>query len=185
MHNNVRSLLPVAKAVMLSTLDKHAETGLIVESPSGEKMVAFRTTTALQMMDKLMGLLGGTVGATVINQMGLDVGHSMFNHLKDEVKSDNELTSLMDIVLAERGWGRCRTIEKVEKVEMKGLTYSVRTEGNPISGTHGKNEPMCHFIRGIYTGFLEAYLHKKAMHSEQVACAALGAPCCTFEIILE
>jgi predicted hydrocarbon binding protein len=167
---------------MLSTLDKHAETGLIIEWPSGEKMVAFRTTTALQLMDKLMGLLGGTVGATVINQMGLDIGRSMFTHLKDEVKCENDLVSLMDIVMAERGWGRCK---EAKKVELKGLTYHVRTEGNPISGTHGKNEPMCHFIRGMYAGFLESYLNKKATKSEQVACVAIGAPYCTFEITLE
>jgi predicted hydrocarbon binding protein len=167
---------------MLSTLDKHAETGLIVESPSGEKMVAFRTTTALQLMSRLIGMLGYTTGATVLNQMGIDVGRSMFNHLKDEVKSDNDLVGLMDIVLAERGWGRCR---EMKKVEMRGLTYSARTEGNPISGEHGRYEPMCHFIRGIYTGFLEAYLNKKAKSSEEIACVALGAPCCTFEIILE
>jgi predicted hydrocarbon binding protein len=174
--------LPDFKPVPLKTLDKDAETGLIVESISGEKMVAFRTTTILEMMDRLMDLLGGTLGATVINKMGVDVGHSMFNHLKDEVKSDNDLTSAMDIVMSERGWGRCG---EIKKMEMRGLTYNIRTEGNPISGTHGKNEPMCHFIRGNYTGFLEAYLHKKAKHSEQVACSALGGSDCAFEITLE
>jgi predicted hydrocarbon binding protein len=182
MNKNPRGQLPDFKPVLLKTLDKDPETGLIVESISGEKIVTFRTKTFLQLMDRLMGLLGGTIGATVINQMGIDVGRSTFGYMKDEVKSDNDLVSVMDIVLAERGWGRCRAIKKVE---MRGLTYSIRTEGNPISGTHGKNEPMCHFIRGIYTGFLEAYLDKKAKHSEQVACAALGAPCCTFEIAFE
>jgi predicted hydrocarbon binding protein len=167
---------------MLSTLDKHAETGLIVEIPSGERMVAFRTTTFLELMDRLIGILRYTVGVTVLNQMGIGIGQSMFNHSKDEVKSDNDLVSLMDIVLAERGWGRCR---ELKKVEMRGLTYSVRTEGNPISGKHGRNEPMCHFVRGFYTGFLEAYLHKKAKTSEEIASAALGAPCCIFEITFE
>jgi predicted hydrocarbon binding protein len=175
--------LPVAKAVMLSTLDKHPETGLIIESPSGEAMVAFRTTTFLQLTDKLVGVLGYTLGATLLNQMGIDIGRSMFSHLKDEVKSDNDLVSLMDIVLAERGRGRCRAFGKVEM--RGGLTYSARTEGNPISGTHGRNEPMCHFIRGIYTGFLEAYLNKKAKSSEEITCVALGGPNCTFEITLE
>jgi predicted hydrocarbon binding protein len=129
-----------------------------------------------------MELLGGTVGATVLHQMGIDIGRSMFGYLKDEVKSESDLTSAMDTLMAERGWGRCRAIKRLE---MRGLTYSIRTEGNPISGTHGKNEPMCHFIRGNYTGFLEAYLHKKAKTSEQVACTALGAPDCTFEIAFD
>jgi predicted hydrocarbon binding protein len=164
---------------MLSTLDKHPETGLIVEVPSGEKMVAFRTTTFLELLDRLIGMLGYTMGTTVINRMGIDIGQSMFNHVKGEVKSDNDLVSLMDVVLAERGWGRCR---EIKKVEMKGLTYSVRTEGNPISGKHEKNEPMCHFVRGFYTGFLEEYQHKKSKSSEEITCTALGAPCCTFEI---
>ncbi len=174
--------MPVAKVVMLSTLDKHAETGLIVECPSGEKMVAFRTTTFLELMDRLVELLGEGLGANLLHQMGRDVGLSMFSHLKDEVKSDNDLVSLMDIVLAERGWGRCR---EAKKIEMKGITYSIRTEGNPTSGKHATNEPMCHFIKGICTGFLEAYLGKKATNSQQITCAALGAPSCTFEITLE
>jgi predicted hydrocarbon binding protein len=167
------------KPVLLKTLDKNPETGLIVESISLEKMVAFRTSTALEMMNRLMEMLGGQVGATVLNQMGIEVGHSMLNHLKDKVKSENDLTSLMDTVLAERGWGRCRTITKVE---MSDLTYKIETASNPIGGKYGADEPMCHFIRGIYTGFLQAYSGKKAKHSEQVTCAAIGAPHCTFEI---
>jgi predicted hydrocarbon binding protein len=106
----------------------------------------------------------------------------MFIHLEGEVKSASDLASAMDIVLAERGWGRCR---EIKKVEMRGLTYSVRTEGNPISGKHKSNEPMCHFVRGFYTGFLEAYLHKKEKHSEHVTCAALGAPYCIFELTFD
>ena len=133
-------------------------------------------------MDRLIGILGYTVGATVLNQMGIGIGQSMFNHLKDDVKSDSDLVGLMDVVLAERGWGRCR---EIKKVLVKGLTYSVRTEGNPISGKYGRNEPMCHFVRGFYTGFLETYLQKKSKSSEEIACTALGAPCCTFEITFE
>lgn len=167
---------------MLSTLDKHAETGLIVESPSLEKMIAFRTTTFLELMDRLVELLGEGLGANLLHQMGRDVGLSMFSHLKDEAKSDNDLVSLLDAVMAERGWGRCR---EARRVEMRGLTYSIRTEGNPTSGRHGANEPMCHFIKGICTGFLEAYLNKKAKSTQQNTCAALGASSCTFEITLE
>jgi predicted hydrocarbon binding protein len=174
--------LPDAKPVLLKTLDKDAETGLIVESISGAKIVTFRTETFLQLMDRLVELLGEKVSATLLHQMGIDVGRSMFGYLKDEVKSDSDLVRVMDIVMAERGWGRCRAMKKVEMI---GLVYSVRTEGNPISGRHATNEPMCHFIRGNYEGFLEGYLHKKVKTSEQITCVALGAPCCTFEITLD
>ncbi len=168
--------------MLLKTLDKDAETGLIVESVSGEKMVAFRTTTALHLMDRLVELLGGGLGTNMIYHMGRDMGQSMFDHLEGEVKSDNDLVEMMDTVMAERGWGRCR---ELKQVEMKGLTYHMKTEGNPISGKHGPNEPMCHTIRGFYAGFLEAYLHKKVKQSEQLTCRALGAPACTFEVTLE
>jgi len=174
--------LPDAKPVLLKTLDKDVETGLIVESFSGEKMVVFRTTTALHLMDRLMGLLGEGLGTNLIYQMGRDMGRSMFDHLENEVKSHNDLINMMDTVLAERGWGRCR---ELKQVEVRGSTYRVKTEGNPISGKHGPNEPMCHSIRGFYAGFLEGYLDKKANHSEQLTCRALGAPYCTFEITLE
>lgn len=182
MENSLRRQLRDAKPVLLKTLDKDAETGLIVESITGEKMVAFRTTTALHLMDRLMELLGGGLGANLIYQMGRDMGRSMFDHLEDEVKSHNDLVNMMDTVMAERGWGRCR---ELKQVEMKGSTYHVKTEGNPISGKHGPNEPMCHSIRGFCAGFLEGYLDKKVKHSEQLTCKALGAPACTFEIILE
>jgi hypothetical protein len=62
---------------------------------------------------------------------------------------------------------------------------NIKTEGNPISGKHGPNEPMCHMIRGFYAGFLEGYVRKRVKHSEQLTCRALGAPYCTFEITLE
>lgn len=133
-------------------------------------------------MDTLVGLLGYTLGATILQQMGKDVGRSIFSYVKNEVKSDSDLVSVMDVAMSERGWGRCRAMKKVE---MRGSTYSVKTEGNPISGKHGRNEPMCHMLRGILTGFLEAYLGKKAKSSTQVACAALGAQGCTFEIAFE
>ena len=110
--------MPDAKPVLLKTLDKDAETGLIAESISGEKVVISRRKTFLQLMDRLMELLGGTVGATVLHQMGIDIGRSMFGYLKDEMKSESELTSAMDTVMAERGWGRCRAIKKLE---MRGL----------------------------------------------------------------
>lgn len=182
MKNSLRRQLRDAKPVLLKTLDKDSETGLIVESVSGERMVALRTTTFLHLVDRLMELLGEGLGANLLYQMGKDIGRSMFAHLADEVKSDNDLVNLMDVVLAERGWGRCR---ELKKTEFRGLTYSARMEGNPISGKHGSNEPICHFVRGFYTGFLEAYLHRKVKHSEQVTCRALGAPACSFEITLE
>ena len=174
--------MPHAKPVFLKTLDKDAETGLIIESVSGKKMVAFRTETALHLMDRLMDLLGDTLGANIIYQMGKDMGRSMFDHLEGEVKSHNDLVEMMDTVLAERGWGRCR---ELKQVEMKDSTYHIKTEGNPISGKHGLNEPMCHTIRGFYSGFLEGYIGKRSKHSEQLTCRALGAPYCTFEITLE
>jgi predicted hydrocarbon binding protein len=133
-------------------------------------------------MDRFVELLGEGVSATFLHQMGKDVGRSLFDYSKDEVKSDSDLVSVMNIVMAEGGWGRCRAMKKVE---MRGLTYSIRTEGNPISGRHATNEPMCHFIRRNYTGFLEEYLHMKARNSQQVTCAALGEKYCTFEITFD
>jgi hypothetical protein len=75
--------LPDAKPVPLKTLDRDKETGLIVESISGEKIATFRTKTFLQLMDRLMELLGGTVGATVLHQMGINIGRSMFGQGKN------------------------------------------------------------------------------------------------------
>jgi predicted hydrocarbon binding protein len=175
--------LPYAKPVLLKTLDKDAETGLIVESISREKMVAFRSSTFLELMDMLVHLLGeGRLSETLIGQMGSSTGRSMFAHLESEVKSTTDLAHMMDIVMAERGWGRCR---ELKKVEFRGLTYRTRVEGNPISGKDGANEPMCNFVRGFTSGFLEAFLLKKAKHSEHVACRATGAPYCIFEVTFD
>jgi predicted hydrocarbon binding protein len=170
------------KPVPLKTLTKDPKTGLIIESISGEHIVTFRTKTFLQLADKLMELLGVIAGGTVLHQMGIDIGRSAYDYLKKEVKSDCDLVDVIDVVMAERGWGRCRALERVA---MRGVTYRVKIEGNPISGKHGKNEPMCHFMEGMCAGFLEAYLHKKAKSTEQVSCAATGAPCCVFEITFE
>jgi predicted hydrocarbon binding protein len=165
--------------VPLKTLDKDEKTGLIVESGSGEKIVTFRTATFLHLMDRFVELLGDNLSATFLHQMGIDVGRSMLTYTKGEVKSDNDLCTVMDVIMAERGWGRCLALEKAK---MRGLTYTVKVGDNPISHKHGGNQPICNFLRGNYTGFLEAYLNKKAQSSVQVACAGLTAPNCVFEI---
>ncbi len=52
--------------------------------------LGFKTKAFLQLMDRLMELLGGTVGATVLHQMGIEIGRSMFGYLKDEMKSESD-----------------------------------------------------------------------------------------------
>ena len=171
-----------SRPVLFKTLDKDAETGLIIDESTGKRILTFRTETFLKLMDRFVEMLGEGLSATLLHQMGIDLGRTAFSYVKDEVKSDSDLTDAMDTLQAEGGWGRCK---EIRKIETSGITYVVRTESNPISGRHATNEPICHLMRGMYTGFLEAYLNRKAKQSEQISCRVLGAPYCTFEIIFE
>lgn len=158
------------------------ELGIIVEDRGGERIVCFRSKTFLHLMGRLMELMGDVLGATVLHQMGVDIGRSGFAFMKDEIKTDTDLTKLPDSVWSRRGWGR---IMDIEVIEADARTYRVTVKENPISGRFNENEPACHVVRGVFTGFFEAYSGKRAKLSRQVACAAKGQPNCVFEVVFD
>jgi len=133
-------------------------------------------------MDRLMELLGLTVGRTLLHQMGIDIGRSGFAFAREELKTDDDLLTVANSVWSRRGWGR---ITKIEVTGSDFRIYQIGVKDNPISRRFPGDEPMCHVLRGVCTGFLEAYVGKKSRFSKQTTCTALGEPDCTFEVTFD
>jgi hypothetical protein len=118
----------------------------------GKRLVTFRIRTFQSLVDRLTSLVGSHVA---------------------------ELGPVLDNVLANRGWGRCTDFEKQAR---DGKTiYTVRTRGSPFSHERTSATSTCHLVGGILSGYLEAYLGKKAQSYVERECESRGNQFCIFE----
>jgi len=161
-------------------LKRDRENGWILEDDN--RIVTFRVKTFQALADRISELFGAKVGSVVLYQMGNAIGHAGMKYTKGKITSENELGETLDRVLGARGWGRC--LELTSKSMGAKKMYSARMRGTPLAHERTSNEPTCHLMRGILSGWLEAYFDGKVLESVERECASMGRPFCTFEIIL-
>ena len=84
--------------------------------------------------------------------------------------------ALIDATIAaagDLGWGRWRLAQD-------GGELAMSVQGSPFAEGYGAADaPVCAPVRGMF-GALAARVRDTPMHAEELACAAMGAPCCTF-----
>lgn len=74
---------------------------------------------------------------------------------------------------ADLGWGRWR-------IAQEGGELALVVQGSPFADGFGQSDaPVCAPVRGMF-GALAARVLDAPMQAEELACAAMGAPCCTF-----
>jgi len=154
------------------------ENGLVLEN--GNRIVTFTIKTYQAFVDKVAVLAGPRVAQTLLYQMGNEMGRAGFSYSKEAVRSLRDAWKVFDGVLAYRGWGRC--IELREKVHDNSVTFVVTTKGCPLCDDRRSYVPRCDVLRGVATGWLEAFLGKKAKSSIETDCAAVRNQHCIFEI---
>jgi predicted hydrocarbon binding protein len=158
-------------------ISRDKEKGWIVED--GKRLVTFRIRTFQSLVDRLTSLVGSRVAETILSQMGNEIGRVTFDYSREVIKSEADLGPVFDNVLASRGWGRCTDFEKQAR---DGKTiYTVRTRGSPFSHERTSAISTCHLVGGVVSGYLEAYLGKKAQSYVERECESRGNQFCVFE----
>jgi len=65
------------------------------------------------------------------------------------------------------------------------MIYVFKLKGTSLSYERKLTEPSCHMMRGILSGWLEAYSDAKAVESTEKECESMGKQFCVFEVVLE
>ena len=158
-------------------ISRDRENGWVVED--GRRLVTFRIKTFQSFVDRLTSIVGAGVGGIVLHQMGNEIGRVTFEYSREAIKSGSDLGQVLDNVLVDRGWGRCTSLEK--QALDGNIMYVTRMKGSPCSHERTSNKPTCHLVGGIVSGYLEAYLGKKAQSHRERECESTGNKSCIFE----
>jgi predicted hydrocarbon binding protein len=158
-------------------ISRDKEKGWVIEDT--KRLVTFRIKTFQSLIDRLTSLVGSRVSETILSQLGNEIGHVTFDYSREVIKSEADLGPVLDNVLADRGRGRCTDFEKQAR---DGKTiYTVRTRGSPLSHERTSATATCRLVGGIVSGYLEAYLGKKAQSYVERECESRGNQFCVFE----
>ena len=164
----------------LERLTRDEEKGWILED--GIRIISFRLRTIHAAVDKLASMVGSKVTATLLYEIGFEIGKAAMSYSRDNIHSEEELGPVLDRVLSLRGWGRCLGIAK--RPLSGGRVYVARLKGTLLSDERQTVEPTCHMVRGVVAGWLETHCGKKAVESVETECVSTGDPACVFEVKL-
>ena len=160
-----------------SVISRDRENGWVIED--GRRLVTFRIKTFQSFLDRLISLVGAGVGKIILYQMGNEIGRVAFDYSREAIKSESDLGQMLDKSLVDRGWGRCTSLEK--QARDGKIMFIVRMKGSPFSHERTSEDPTCHLVCGIVSGYLEAYLGKKAQSHIERECESTGSKSCIFE----
>jgi predicted hydrocarbon binding protein len=124
-------------------------------------------------------LVGDKVSKLILYRLGNEIGHIACDYSRKVIKSEADLGPVLNNILFVRGWAdtefssRKRTMEKITFILQATETLSAH-ERTSVKAT-------CNIENGIASGFLEAYVGKKAQSHSEVACASTGSQHCIFE----
>lgn len=125
-------------------------------------------------------MAGSLVAQTIFYQIGIAIGGRTFEYSKDEEITPDNLANVIDSVLNLRGWGRVVSLKKTEA--SNEVTYEYTFRECIICHKCTAQEPICDVVRGIFVGWLESFLGKKANSSVETECRAMGKSFCIFDI---
>ena len=125
-------------------------------------------------------MAGIRVARTIFYQIGNAIGRRAFEYSREEVAPDT-LENVIDGVLSLRGWGRVASFKRTES--SSGVDFECSFRDCIICHQRTAREPVCDVMRGLFAGWLESFLGKKARSSVESQCRAMGKSACVFEIV--
>ena len=144
-----------------------------------ERVITFRASTFQLLIQTVRGMTGNVVTKTIFYIVGVAIGRRTYEYSKDAITADN-WANVIDGVLSVRGWGRLVSFEKKES--SNEVTYECNFQECIICHKITAREPICDVVRGIFAGWLESCLGKKAQSSVETGCRAMGKDSCVFEV---
>jgi predicted hydrocarbon binding protein len=158
-------------------LQRRVEEGSVYEGE--ERVITFRASTFQLLIEAVRGMAGSVVTKTIFYIVGNAIGRRTFEYSKDAITADN-WANVLDGVLSIRGWGRLVSLKKKES--SNDVVYECTFLHCIICYKSTAKEPVCDIVRGIFAGWLETYLGKKAQSSVETGCRAMGKGSCVFEV---
>ena len=159
-------------------LERREKEGSIYEGE--ERVITFRAATFQLIMEKVRDMAGSVVAKTIFYQLGIAIGRRAFEYSKAEGNTSDDMAKAIDSVLGLRGWGRVASLTKTEASNT--VTYEYTFRECIICHKYTAQEPICDVVRGIFVGWLENFLGKKANSSTETECRATGKNFCIFDI---
>jgi hypothetical protein len=166
---------------LLDQLTRDEGIGWILEGDN--RIISFRSDTFQTLSDQLVTLVGSKIAAVILNQLGMAAGRVVMNYSRGEIRSQNDLATVLDSTIRARGWGRC--VDFTWHSSGTRTTYMIKLKGSALSRERHLSQPSCHLLRGAISGWLEAYSNSKVFDSIERECETMGKPFCVFEIVLE
>ena len=157
-------------------LTRDAERGLILRD--GKRIISFRVTTFQSMVKRLTGIAGAIVARTLLFQLGNEIGHTGLRYSRDKILANNN-AEVLDSVIRLHGWGRCLGLDTRRETDS---VYTFKMADCPLCFELKEPAPACDLMRGIVTGWMEAFLDKKVIKSVETECAAVRGALCVFEV---
>ena len=141
----------------------NTEKGWIVEN--GKRVDTFRLETFQAFEKRLISLVVETVGETTLYQTGNEIGRVISKYVQEAIKAESDFGNSVR-QLSAGGWGRFGAFEKLTRDGK--IVYTVQAIGTPSSHECTPPKSIFHTLGGMVSGYLEAYLGKKAQsHAEQ------------------
>ena len=159
-------------------MERHENEGSIYEGD--ERVITFRAATFQLIIEKVRGMAGDIVSQTIFYQLGIAIGRRAFAYSKVDKAAPDNLEKEIDAVLNLRGWGR--VVSLTNRETSNEVTYEYTFKDCIICHKYTAEKPVCDMVRGIFVGWLESYLGKKANSSKETECRATGKNVCIFTV---
>jgi predicted hydrocarbon binding protein len=159
-------------------LQRREKEGSVYEGD--QRVITFRASTFQLIIEKVREMAGNIVAQTIFYQIGIAIGRRTFEYSKDEEITSDNLANVIDGVLNLRGWGRVVSLRMKEA--SNEVTYEYTFRECIICHKYTAQQPICDVVRGIFVGWLESFLGKKATSSVEKQCRAMGKDFCIFDI---
>jgi predicted hydrocarbon binding protein len=124
-------------------------------------------------------MAGNVVTKTIFYIVGEAIGRRAYEYSKDDAITSENLADVIDGVLTLRGWGRLLSLNRTETSDE--VTYQCTFKDCIVCHKRTAQEPICDVMRGIFAGWLESFLGRKAKSSIETGCRATGNESCMFK----
>ncbi len=145
------------------------------------RVLLFRAEHVHFVMDRMEKILTPAGAAVLFFNMGLENGRALRRFMDTMAWS-------RDLSFEEKLWVLKHHLKSVGmgvveflNIDLEAGYASVRVYGSFEADGRKKGRPICHVTRGLFVGFFEEVLGKKAKATES-KCAAMGNDFCEFEI---